>query len=39
VHRVLQLATLALGLEMLALEIEGHARGDDDRILADARHG
>src|SRR5215470_3621137 len=39
VHRELQLTTLALGLEMLALEVDRHPCGNDDRILADARHG
>ena len=34
-----ELAALALDLEGLALEVDGDARGDDDRVLADARHG
>ena len=38
-HHELQLAPLALGLEMLALEVDGDPGGDGNRILADARHG
>ena len=34
-----ELAPLALDLEGLALEVDGDARRDDDRILANARHG
>jgi len=38
-HHELQLAPLALGLEMLALEVDGDPGGDGNRVLADARHG
>ena len=34
-----ELAALALDLEGLALEVDGDALRDDDRVLADARHG
>src|SRR5216684_1414495 len=39
VHHELELAPLALGLEMLALELDGDSGGDRNRIFADARHG
>ena len=39
VHHELQLAPLALGLEMLALELDGDSGGDRNRVFADARHG
>src|SRR5262249_59595239 len=38
VHGELELAPLAVGLEMLAPEIDGHPGRDDHRMLADARH-
>jgi len=34
----LKLAPLALGLEVLALELDGDTGRNDDRIFADARH-
>src|SRR5215467_5630898 len=39
VHGELELAPLALGLQMLALEIDGDPGRDHHRMLADARHG
>src|SRR6266850_3872886 len=39
VHRELQLAALALGLEMLALEVDGDTGRDGNWVFADARHG
>ncbi len=38
-HGELQLAPLALGLEVLALEVDGDPGRNRNRIFADARHG
>src|SRR5258708_6285917 len=38
-HHELELAALALGLEMLALEVDGDPGRNRNRIFADARHG